>query len=126
MYDVTNNDNIIYRYRYIRLNKIQHTTVGFFIHGFQFMVNAVRRHIISYLNNVDINLGFFIQKFLMVTKNLYGVHVAQWVEHRFSNSKVLGSTPRMGTPFFVSLGKTLYLHYFCSPRSKMGTWLDSD
>ena len=27
--------------------------------------------------------------------------------------------------FFVSLGKTLYLHYF-SPRSKMVTWFDGD
>ena len=52
--------------------------------------------------------------------------VAQWVEHRISNSKVPGSTPKKATPFFVSVGKTFYLHYFSSPWSKMGTWLDGD
>ena len=48
--------------------------------------------------------------------------VAQWVEHWIWNSKVPCSTPHMGTQFFVSLGKTLYLYYFSSPRSKMSTW----
>ena len=45
----------------------------------------------------------------------FGGSVAQWIEHQISNSKVPGSTPHMGTPFFVSLDFTFIISH---PRVK--------